>query len=72
MTTQIETYILSLSREYLATCDLLTSHHYHSEDERRALSRQRTFCHDELVRVLGDAYARPFDMQGHCRRLLSE
>lgn len=64
-------YIQSLAHEYLGVCDLMTSHHYHSEDERAALSRQRSWVHDELIRVLGDAYVRPFDMKAHCRELLN-
>lgn len=67
----LDEYLKSLAREYLALCETMTSHHYHSEDERQALSSQRTWTHDELVRVLGPGYARPFDMQGHCRQLLN-
>jgi len=65
----LDEYILSLAREYLVLCDTMTSHHYHSEDERAALSAQRTWTHTELIRVLGDAYARPFDMRAYCRQL---
>lgn len=63
-------YIRNLAREYLEICRLMTSHHYHSEDERAALSAQRTWTHNELIRVLGPEYARPFDMKAHCRALL--
>lgn len=63
----LDAYIQSLAREYLAVCDLMTSHHYHSEDERAALSRERTWLHNELIRVMGDEYARPFDMKAWCR-----
>ena len=65
----MQEYVLSLSREYLALCRTMASHAYHSEDERAALSAQRTWTHNELIRVLGDAYARPFDMAAHCREL---
>jgi len=65
-------YLQSLAREYLGICETMTSHHYHSEDERATLSRQRSWTHDELIRVLGDDYARPFDMKAHCRKLLEE
>lgn len=65
-----DNYIRSLCREYLTICDLMTSHHSHCEDERAALSRQRTWTHDELIRVLGDDYARPFDMRTYARQLL--
>lgn len=68
----IDEYIRSLCREYVQLCETMTSHHYHSEDERAALSRQRSWTHDELVRVLGDDYARPFDMKAHARRLLED
>lgn len=69
--TMIDEYLQSLASEYLAVCETMTSHHYHSEDERAALSRQRTWVHNELIRVLGDDYARPFDMKAHCRTLLA-
>lgn len=65
-------YTLSLCREYITICDLMTSHHYHSEDERAALSAQRTWTHNELIRVLGEEYARPFDMKKHARQLLED
>lgn len=68
----IDEYLRSLASEYLAVCALMTSHHYHSEDERAALSAQRTWCHNELIRVLGDEYARPFNMKKHCRALVSD
>lgn len=66
----LDEYIRSLAREYLALCDAMTSHHYHSEDERQALSSQRTWTHNELIRVLGEDYARPFDMKKYCRGII--
>jgi hypothetical protein len=66
----IDEYLKSLAVEYLATCALLTSHHYHSKDERAALSAQRTWVHNELIRVLGEEYQRPFDMKKFCRTLV--
>ena len=68
----LDEYLKSLAIEYLTLCETMTSHHYHSEDERRALSSQRTWTHNELVRVLGSEYDRPFDMKAYCRRLLSD
>ena len=65
----IDHYVLTLAKEYLGICDLMTSHHNHSEDERAALSAQRSWTHDELIRVLGPDYARPFDMRAYCREL---
>ncbi len=72
MDVQIDSYILDLSREYLAVCATMTSHHYHSEDERQALSSQRTWVHNELIRVLGPEYDRPYDMKAYCRQLVNE
>lgn len=63
-------YLLTLCREYLTLCETMTSHHYHSEDERAALSRQRTWTHDELIRLTG--HARPFDMKAYARQVVNE
>jgi len=49
----------------------MTSHHYHSEDERNALSAQRTWTHNELIRVLGSEYDRPYDMRAYCQYLVN-
>lgn len=65
-------HILSLCREYLGLCSLMTSHHYHSDDERRALSSQRQWVHNELIRLLGPEYDRPFDMQAWAREQVNE
>lgn len=62
-------YTLSLCREYLKLCAMMKSGN-HDADERRELSSQRTTTHDELIRVLGSDYARPFDMKAHARQLL--
>lgn len=70
MTIQIETYLKSLASEYLELCRLMKSGQFDG-DEYRELSSQRALIHDELIRVLGDDYARPFDMKSHCRALLA-
>lgn len=67
----LDEYIKSLAREYLAICKMMTSYSYHSDDERAALSSQRTWVHNELIRVLGEEYARPFDMKRYCQELVS-
>lgn len=66
----IDQYILSLAHEYLSLCAEMQDPN-HDADARRELSSQRTICHDELIRILGDEYARPFDMKKHCRALLN-
>jgi hypothetical protein len=71
MPTQIETYILDLARDYLFYCDTMQSPDC-DPDIRRELSSQRTWIHNELIRVLGDAYARPYDMRAYCRQLLND
>lgn len=70
MATQIEDYLLSLAYEYLELVHLTTSGLYDGA-EYRELDSQRTSVHDELIRILGDDYARPFDMAAHCRSLVS-
>lgn len=62
-------YTLSLCREYLNLCAMMQSGE-HDADDRRELSRDRTWTHNELIRVLGEEYARPFDMKAHARLLL--
>lgn len=66
-----EEYLLSLAREYLNLRALMRSGQYDGLDYRE-LSIQRSQVHDELIRLLGDDYARPFDMQQHCRDLLRD
>jgi len=66
----IDEYVKSLARDYLFYCDTMQSPDC-DPATRRELSAQRGLCHDELIRVLGDEYARPFDMQAHCRALLA-
>lgn len=36
-------------------------------DARHYVSAQRSLTHDELIRLLGPAYDRPFDMQAYAR-----
>lgn len=70
MTIQIETYVLDLAREYLAIIEMMHSGDYHGT-ELYELSSQRSGVHDELVRVLGDGYERPFDMRRYCQDLVN-
>ncbi len=63
-------YVKSLAEDYLEYIRLMQA--CDDPDERRELSAQRSICHDELIRLLGSDYARPFDMQAHCRRLVND
>ena len=65
----LDTYVLSLARDYLLYCDLMASGAYDGADYRE-LSAQRTNTHNELIRVLGSDYERPFDMQSYARALI--
>lgn len=64
----LDAYLLSLVNEYLQLIALTTSGHYEGT-EYRALDSQRTAVHDELIRVLGAEFERPFDMASYCRSL---
>lgn len=66
----LDEYLKSLAAEYLQLCELMASGEYDGSDYRE-LSSQRGITHNELIRVLGDEYARPFDMKAHCRTLVS-
>ena len=68
----LDEYLKSLASEYLFYVDAMTTSRAYTTAELRDISAQRTLCHNELIRVLGPDYDRPFDMQNHCRRLLSE
>ncbi len=68
----LDQYLESLAAEYLFYCRAMGDGDYISDTEYQRLSADRILCHDELIRVLGSAYERPFDMQAYCRRLLSE
>ena len=68
----LDQYILNLAREYLFYCRAMGDGDYISDAEYQRLSADRMLCHDELIRVLGSAYERPFDMQAHCRRLVRD
>jgi hypothetical protein len=65
----LDQYVLSLARDYLFYVDAMVSGEY-SSDELRELSAQRSLCHNELIRLLGDEYQRPFDMKAYCRTLV--
>jgi hypothetical protein len=67
----LDQYLLDLAREYLQICAVMKSGEYDGM-QLTSLSTQRTWTHDELIRVLGDTYARPFDMQRHCRQLVND
>ena len=71
MPTQIETYIRSLAVDYLFYIEAMDSGAYDLDDLQKIAS-QRSICHDELIRLLGDAYARPFDMRAYCRQLVND
>lgn len=64
-------YIQSLAVEYLNLIKMMKSGDYDGAAYAE-LSSQRTTTHDELVRVLGDGYERPFDMRKFCQELLAE
>jgi hypothetical protein len=66
----LDEYLKSLAIEYLQICAEMKSGEMDA-DEWQELSRQRTWTHDELIRILGSDYARPFDMKAHCRALLN-
>mgnify|MGYP001586064532 FL=1 len=68
----LDEYIKNLAIEYLFYCRAMDDGGYTSDAEYQRLSADRMLCHDELIRVLGSEYDRPFDMQAYCRRLLSE
>ena len=67
----IDDYLRSLAVEYLQLCKMMSSGQYDGADYRE-LSAQRTNTHNELIRLLGSDYERPFDMQAHCRQLLAD
>jgi hypothetical protein len=67
----IDEYLRSLAIEYLQICAVMNSGEYDGM-QLTGLSAQRTWTHDELIRVLGAGYERPFDMKTHCRRLFDE
>jgi hypothetical protein len=60
-----------LAREYL-DCIAEAKSTVYNERERNYWNAQRSITHDELIRLLGDDYARPFDMAAHCRALLKD
>jgi hypothetical protein len=63
-------YLLMLAREYL-DCIAEAKSTAYNERERNYWNAQRSIVHNDLIRLLGDAYARPFDMVAHCRELLA-
>jgi hypothetical protein len=62
----LDEYIKSLCIEYLDLCSAMKAPGL-APDEWRELSSQRAWTHDELIRLLGDDYQRPYDMISHCR-----
>ncbi len=64
-------YLRNLASEYLQLCSLMASGDFDGM-QLSSLSAQRTWTHNELIRLLGSEYDRPFDMRAHCRQLLSE
>lgn len=64
----LDQYIKSLADEYIHLCSLMNSGQYASADYAR-LSADRTNVHNELIRLLGPSYARPFDMLAWARQL---
>lgn len=70
MDVPLQNYVLSLAREYLELIKMMQSGLY-SGAEYAALDAERTTCHNELIRVLGAEFDRPFDMVAHCARLVA-
>ena len=64
-------YLKDLARDYLFYIEAMDSGAYDLDDLQKIAS-QRSICHDELIRLLGDAYARPFDMRAYCRQLVND
>lgn len=71
MDVPLQNYVLSLAHEYLELIKKMQSGLYF-DTEYRALDSERTSCHNELIRVLGAEFDRPYDMAAHCRRLVRE
>lgn len=69
MDVPLQSYVLSLAREYLDLIEMMTSGAYEGA-EYRALDSERTSVHNDLIRLLGAEFARPFDMQAHARALI--
>lgn len=65
----LDEYLKSLSLEYLEICRLMKSGDYDGDAYQR-LSADRTNIHNELIRLLGSEYDRPFDMKAYCRSLV--
>ena len=66
----ISEYVKSLAIEYLALINLMSSGEYDGM-QLTSLSAQRTLIHDELVRLLGSDYERPFDIRRYCQELVN-
>lgn len=64
-------YLRSLAYEYLALIAEMQNPD-HDADARQRLSADRTNVHNELIRLLGSDYERPFDMAAHCRELIRQ
>lgn len=61
-------YVLSLCHEYLHVCAAMAAGV--SDADYKELSSQRTWTHEELIRLTG--LDRPFDMQAYARRCVNE
>lgn len=62
--------VRELLREYLELCESMASGQL-SDTEYMRVSADRTWTHNELIRLLGPAYDRPFDMQAYaCQHAL--
>ena len=64
-----DAYLLQLCREYLDVCDAMKSGG-HDTDAMLVLSAQRTWTHNELIRLTG--HERPFDMKQFARDTLAD
>lgn len=64
-------HIKLLLGEYLAWIEWAQNPHLDADD-RRYVAAQRSLTHDELIRLLGPDYERPFDMQAWARRVTQE
>lgn len=63
-------HIKTLLAEYLVLCRAMSAGEYNGDDDYRELSAQRTWTHNELIRLLGPDFDRPFDMQAYARSVL--
>lgn len=67
----IGSYLRDLASEYLQICQIMESGEYDGM-QLTSLSAQRTWLHDEMIRLLGPEYDRPYDMKAYCRQLVND